>query len=89
MPLEDQAEVTTTMTSTVQLDVATVASEGAAQSATPVAQAAAPEVGRMEEDTAGGTEGIVAVVERTSGRLPLGLVPGGSRSPTRGEPPLH
>ena len=38
---------------------------------------------------AGGTTGIVAVVERTSGGLPTGLVPGGSRSPTRGEPPLH
>ena len=43
----------------------------------------------MEEDTAGGTTGIVVVVERTSRGLPLGLVPGGSRSPVRGEPPLH
>ena len=41
------------------------------------------------EDMAGGTTGIVAVVERTSGGLPSGLVPGGSRSPARGEPPLH
>ena len=43
----------------------------------------------MEEDTARGTTGIVVVVERTSGELPSGLVPGGSRSPTRGDPPLH
>jgi len=48
-----------------------------------------PEVGQMEEDMAGGTMGVVAVVERSSGGLPSGPVPGGSRSPARGEPPLH
>ena len=48
-----------------------------------------PKVGQMEEDMAGGTAGIVAVVERTSGGLPSGLVPGGSRSPAQGELPLH
>ena len=43
----------------------------------------------MEEDTAGGTAGVVVVVERTSEGLPSGLVLGGSHSPARGEPPLH
>ena len=63
--------------------------EGAAESVPSVAQAAAPEVGRMKEDTAEGSPGVAAVVERTSGGLPSGLVPSDSRSPTRGEPPLH
>ena len=48
-----------------------------------------PEVGRMEEDTAGGSPGVVAVVERTSRRLPLALLSGRSRSPTWGQPPLQ
>ena len=43
----------------------------------------------MEEDTAGGTTGVMVVVERTSGGLPSALVPGGSRSPAWGESPLH
>ena len=81
--------VTATTISSTQLDVATVASEGAAQSVLPVSQATAPDAGQMEEDMDGGTASVVAVVERTSGWLPLGLVPGGSRSPVRGEPPLH
>ena len=42
----------------------------------------------MEEDTAGGSSGVVAVVERTRRRSPLALLLGGSRSPTRGEPSL-
>jgi len=37
------------------------------------------------EDMAGGSPGIVAVVERTSGGSPLALTSGGSRSPTWGE----
>ena len=65
-----------------------VVSEGAVQSMPPVAQATVPEAGHMEEDTAGGCPGIVAVVERTRRRLPLALLSGGSRSPTRGKPPL-
>ena len=51
----------------------------------PVAQATAPEVGRTEGDMAGGSSGVVAVVERASGGLPSALMSGGSRSPTRGE----
>ena len=38
---------------------------------------------------AGGSLGVVVVVERTSGGLPSALVLGGSRSPTQGESPLH
>ena len=45
-------------------------SEGAAQSMLPVAQATVPEVGRMEEDTAEGTAGVMVMVERTSGGFP-------------------
>ena len=33
----------------------------------------------------GGSSGVVAVVERTSGESPLALTSRGSRSPTRGE----
>ena len=43
----------------------------------PAAQTTAPEVGRIEEDTAGGSTGIVVVVERTSGGSPLALMSGG------------
>ena len=43
----------------------------------------------MEEDTAKGSPNAVVVVERTSEGLPSALVSGGSRSPTRGESPLH
>ena len=45
----------------------------------------AHDVGRMEVDTAVGSPGIVAVVERTSGGSPLALMSGGSRSPIWGE----
>ena len=55
----------------------------------PVAQATAPEAGRMEEDVAGGSPGVMVVVERTSRGSPLALMSGGSRSPTRGELPLQ
>ena len=79
---------TTTATSLTGLDVAMVASEGAALSAPPVAQAAAPEAGQMEEDMTGGSPSIMAVVERISRRSPSALLSGGSRSPARGEPPL-
>ena len=43
----------------------------------------------MEEDTAGGCPGIVVVVERTRRRSSPALLSGGSRSPTRGEPPFQ
>ena len=89
VPPGAQVEVTATATSLAGLDVAMVASEGVAQSAPPAAQAAAPEAGRMEEDTAGGSPGVMAVVERTSRRSPSALLSGGSRSPARGESPLH
>ncbi|XP_066374608.1 uncharacterized protein [Miscanthus floridulus] len=78
---EAKAEVTTTTTSSALLDVATVVSEGAAQSAPPAAQAAAPEAGQTGEDAAGGSPGIVAVVERPSRGSPSALVLGGSCSP--------
>ena len=73
--------MTATATSPTSLDVATVESEGAAQSVPPAAQAAAPEAGRTEEDTAGGSSGIMAVVERTSGGLPSALVLGAAAHP--------
>ena len=66
-----------------------VASEGAAQSVPPVAQATVPEAGQMEEDMAGGSPGIVAVVERTHRRSPPVLLSRGSRSPAQGEPSLQ
>ena len=43
----------------------------------------------MEEDTAGGSLGVVVVVERTSRRSPLALLSMGSHSPMRGELPLQ
>jgi len=43
----------------------------------------------MEEDTVGGSPGIMAVVGRTRRELPLALLSGGNRFPTRGEPPLQ
>ena len=88
MPPEVQAEVTVTTTSPTPLDVATVASEGAAQSAPPAAQATVPEVGQMEEDTTGGSPGIVAVVERSSRGSHSALLSGGILSPARGKPSL-
>ena len=48
-----------------------------------------PGAGRMEEDTVGGSLGVVAVVERTRRRSSPVLLLGGSRSPARGEPPLQ
>ena len=38
---------------------------------------------------AGGSPGIMAVVERISRGSPSALMSGGSRSPVRGEPPLQ
>ena len=89
----------------VELDAATVASEEAAQSVPPEVQmeevaaasgpagadaaVVAPEVGRMGEDTAGGSPGILVVVGRTRRPSPPALLSGGSRSPVQGEPPLH
>ena len=64
-------------------------SEGAAQSAPPATQATAVEAGRIKGDMAGGTLGSMVVVERTSGRSPLALMSGGSRSPAQGESPLQ
>ena len=66
-----------------------MAFEGAVQSVPSMAQAATPEAGRTEEDTAGGSPGVMVVVERTSGGLSSALVSGGSRSPAWGEWPLH
>ena len=43
------------------------------------------EAGQTEEDMAGGSPSIVAVVEWTSKGSPSAVVSGGSRSPTRGE----
>ena len=63
--------------------------EGAVQSTLPVAQATKPEAGRTEGDTAGGSSGAIAVVERTSGRSPSALILGCSRSPGQGELPLQ
>ena len=49
-----------------------------AQSVPPASPAATPEAGQTEEDTIGGSPGIVAVLERISGG-----------SPAWGEPPLR
>jgi len=54
-----------------------------------MAQATMPEVGRMEEDTAEGSLGVMAVVERTRRSLSLVLLSGSSRSPVWSEPPLQ
>ena len=78
-----------TATSPVGSDTTMVAFEGVAQSAPPAAQATAPEAGQMEEDMAGGSPGIVAVVERTRRRSSPALLLGGSRSPAQGEPSLQ
>ena len=78
-----------TTTSPVGSDATMVASEGVVQSTPPAAQAAAPEAGRMEEDMAGGSPGVMAVVEMTRRRSYPALLSGGSRSPARGEPPLQ
>ena len=47
-----------------------------------------PGAGRMEEDMARGSPGVVAVVERTRRRSSPALLLGGSRSPAWDEPPL-
>ena len=78
-----------TVTSSARSDAAMVVSEGVAQSAPPAAQATVPEAGRMDEDTAGGSSSVVAVVERTCRRLPPALLSRGSRSPAWVEPPLQ
>ena len=49
----------------------------------------APGVGRMEEDVAGGSSGIVTVVGRNIREPPLALLLGGSSSPAWGEPPVQ
>ncbi|XP_066341641.1 uncharacterized protein [Miscanthus floridulus] len=84
VPSEAWTEVTVTTTSPTGSDVAMVASEGAAQSAPPAAQAAAPKAGRMEEDMAEGSPGVVAVVERTRRMSPPALLSGGSSSSRTG-----
>jgi len=43
----------------------------------------------MDKDMVGGSLGVVTVVGRTRREPPLALLSGGSRSPTRGEPPLQ
>jgi len=62
-----------------------VESEGAAQSAPPVVQVAAPKAGRMEEDAAGGSSGVVAVVRRTRRGSPLAPLSGGHPLPYAGQ----
>ena len=54
----------------------------------PAAQVTAPDTGRTEGEMAEGSRGVVAVVERTNGELPLALMLGGSHSPMWGELPL-
>jgi hypothetical protein len=89
MPPGAQTEVAATTTNPAGSDAAMVASEGVAQSTPPAAQATVPGAGQMEEDMAGRSPGVVAVVERTHRRSSLALLSRGSRSPARGEPPLH
>ena len=66
-----------------------VASEGVVQSAPLVVQAMAPGAGRMEEDVARGSVGVMTVMGRTRREPPLGLLSGGSRSPARGKLPVQ
>ena len=58
----------------MQRDAAAVVPEEAAQSVPPAAQATALDAGWMEGDTAEGSLGIMAVVERTSGGSPSALM---------------
>jgi len=88
-PSEAQTEVAATATSPAGSGTAMAASEGAAQSAPPAVLATASEAGRMEENVAGGSPGVVTVVERTHRRSFPALLSGASRSPTRGEPLLQ
>ena len=71
-----QAEVATTVTSQALSDAAAVVPEDATRSVPLAAQVTAPDVGQTEGDTAEGSPGVVAVVERTSGGLPLALTLG-------------
>ena len=89
VPSGAQVEMTAATSSPAGLGVALVASEGVMESVSLVDPPVALEATQMEEDLVGGSSGIVAVVERTRRRSPLALLLGGSRSPTRGEPPLQ
>ena len=66
-----------------------VVAEEAAQSAPPVAQVTAPDMGQMEGYMAEGSLEVAAVVERTGGESSLALTLRGSRSPTWDEPLLR
>ena len=83
-----QAEVSMTVTSEAQPDAAMVVPEDTARPMPLTSQVTAPDVGQTEGDTAEGSPGVVAVVERTSGGSPLALTSGGSHSPTWVEPLL-
>ena len=78
-------EVVVTTINPVGSDTAVVASEGVAQSMPPAIHAVAPRAGRMEEDMVEESSVIMMVVGRTRREPPLALLPGGSRSPMRGE----
>ena len=66
-----------------------VASDGVTGSAPPVDPPVALEAAQMEEDPVGGSSGVVAAVRRTRRESLLAPLSGGSRPPTRGEPPLQ
>ena len=76
-----QVEVAATVTSQAQPNAAMVVPEEAARSVPPAALAMAPEVGRTDGDMAGGSPGIMVVVERTSGGLPSALMSGAAARP--------
>ena len=69
-----------------------VALEGVVQSAPSAAQVDPPvalEVAQMEEDLVGGSSSTAVVPHRVRREPPPAPLSGGSRSPTRGEPPLQ
>ena len=69
----------------VQIGEAATASGPAGSDAAVVAS----EVGRMGEDMAGGSPGVLVVVGRTRRPLPPALLSEGTNSPARSEPTLH
>ena len=76
-------------TSPAGLGVAMVASDGVTGSAPPVDPPVALEAAQREEDPVMGSSGVVAAVRRTRRESLLAPLSGGSRPPTRGEPPLQ
>ena len=85
-------EVVATALSQAQPDAATVVLEGAVQSVPPGAQvdpSVTLEAAQMKEGSVGGSSSVAVVPHRVRREPPPAPLSGGSRSPTRGEPPLQ